>query len=135
MEGSALDLAHLEIHTSTIGPGVTNHPLIAHNDVEELILIKEGNIQVTINDTTKALGPGSIVFIIAGDQQSIKNISDKPATYYVLTFKGRKPVNIPRGKQGGGSFMKDWKDLTVTKTDKGESRQIFDRPSSMFRKV
>jgi hypothetical protein len=28
--------------------------------------------------------------------------------------------------------MKDWKDLTVTKTDKGESRQIFDRPSSMF---
>jgi len=132
LEGSALDLAHLEIHTSKIGPGVTNHPLQTHNDVEELILIKEGNIQVTINDTTKVLGPGSIVFIIAGDKQSFKNISDKPATYYVLTFEGRNPVNMPRGKQGGGSFIKDWKDLAVTKTDKGESRQIFDRPSSMF---
>ena len=131
LEGSALDLAHLEIHTSKIGPGVTNHPLQAHNDVEELILIKEGNIQVTINDTTKVLGPGSIVLIIAGDEQSFKNISDKPATYYVLAFKGRNPVNMPRGKQGG-SFIKDWKDLTVTKTDRGESRQIFDRPSSMF---
>jgi (S)-ureidoglycine aminohydrolase len=132
LEGSTLDLAHLEIHTSTIGPGITNHPLSAHNDVEELILIKEGNVQVTINDTTAVLGPGSIVFIIAGDKQSFKNISDKPATYYVLSFKGRNPANIPRGKQGGGSFIKDWKELTVTKTDKGESRQIFDRPSSMF---
>jgi (S)-ureidoglycine aminohydrolase len=134
LEGSTLDLAHLEIHTSTIGPGTTNHPPRAHNDVEELILVKEGNIQVTINDITKSLGPGSIIFIIAGDEQSFKNISDKPATYYVLSFKGRNPVNIQRGKQGGGSFIKDWKDLVVTKTGKGESRQIFDRPSSMFEK-
>jgi (S)-ureidoglycine aminohydrolase len=132
LEGSTLDLAHLEIHTSTIGPGITNHPPRAHNDVEELILIKDGNLQVTINDTAKILGPGSIVFIIAGDEQSFKNISNKPVTYYVLSFKGRNPVNISRGKQGGGSFIKDWKDLAVTKTDKGESRPIFDRPSSMF---
>jgi (S)-ureidoglycine aminohydrolase len=132
LEGSTLDLAHLEIHTSTISPGITNPPPRAYNDVEELILIKEGNVQVTINDTAKVLGPGSIVFIIAGDEQSFKNISDKPATYYVLSFKGRAPVNIPRGKQSGGSFIKDWKNLVVTKTDKGESRQIFDRPSSMF---
>lgn len=132
LEGSALDLAHLEIHTSTIGAGVVNHAPRAYNDVEELILIKEGNIQATINDTTKVLGPGSILFIVAGDEQSFKNISDKPATYYVLTFKGRKPVSISRGKEGGGSFIKDWKDIAVTKTDKGESRQIFDRPSSMF---
>ena len=132
LEGSTLDLVNLEIHTSTLASGVTNHPPRAHNDAEELILIKEGNVQVTINDTAKVLGPESIIFIIAGDEQSFKNISDKPATYYVLSFKGRAPVNIPRGKQGGGSFIKDWKDLAVTKTDKGESRQIFDRPSSMF---
>ena len=28
--------------------------------------------------------------------------------------------------------MKDWNELQVKKTDKGESRPIFDRPSSMF---
>lgn len=132
LEGSALDLSNLEIHTSTIGPGVVNHPPRSYNDLEELILIKEGNIQVTINDKANILGPGSIVFIVAGDEQSFKNISDKPVTYYVLTFKGRNPVNIQRGKNGGGSFVKDWKDIVVKKTDKGESRQIFDRPSSMF---
>ncbi|HKB45506.1 MAG TPA: hypothetical protein VKC90_13995, partial [Chitinophagaceae bacterium] len=69
LEGSALDLASLEIHTSTLAPGVTNHPPRARNDVEELILIKEGNMQVTINDTIKVLGPGGIIFIIAGDKQ------------------------------------------------------------------
>ena len=30
--------------------------------------------------------------------------------------------------------MKDWKELTVKKTDKGESRSIFDRPTSMFKR-
>ncbi|MEO6329227.1 MAG: cupin domain-containing protein [Ginsengibacter sp.] len=132
LEGSALDLANLEIHTSTIGPGVVNHPPYAYNNLEELILIKEGSLQVTINDTTKVLGPGSIVFIVAGDTQSFKNISETPVTYYVLSFRGRNPVNIARGRHGGGSFVKDWKDITITKTQKGESRQIFDRPSSMF---
>jgi uncharacterized cupin superfamily protein len=75
LEGSTLDLANLEIHTSTLAPGTINHALSGHDDADELILVKEGNLQVTVNDTTKTLGPGSIIFIVAGDKQSIKNIS------------------------------------------------------------
>jgi len=134
LEGSTLDLEHLEIHTSTIGPGVVNHPPMIHNDVDELILIKEGNVQVTINNKTQTLGPNSVLFILAGDEQSFKNNSDKSATYYVLSFRGRTPIDIPRGKKGGGTFMVDWKDIIVKKTDKGESRQIFDQPSPMFQR-
>lgn len=134
LDGSTLDLEHLEIHTSTIGPGAINHPPVIHNDVDELILVKEGSVQVTINNTTQTLGPNSVVLIIAGDEQSFKNSSDKPATYYVLSFKGRMPVDITRGRQAGGSFIKDWKDIAIKKTDKGESRQIFDQPSPMFQR-
>jgi len=134
LEGNTLDLANLEIHTSTLAPGAINHALSGHDDVDELILVKEGTLQVTVNETTKTLGPGSVIFIIAGDRQSFKNISAAPSTYYVLMFKSRMPINIPRGIQGGGFFMKDWNDIEVKKTDKGESRQIFDQPSPMFQR-
>ncbi len=134
LKGSTLDLSNLEIHTSTLRPGLTNHPPRALNDREELIIIKEGNLKITINDSSKILGPGGLALIIAGDKQSFSNPSNQPTTYFVLSFIAKDAVNIQRGKDGGGSFMKDWKDLEVRKTDKGESRPIFDRPSSMFPK-
>lgn len=132
VSGSTTDLASFKTHVSTLAQGMTNHPPRALNDVEELIFIKEGLLKVTINDASKVVGPGSIVLIMAGDTQSLQNTSDKPATYYVLTFKSKSAVNIKRGAAAGGSLIIDWNDLPVKKTDKGESRPIFDRPTSMF---
>jgi len=133
--GSTTDLAMFRAHSSTLAPGQTNHPPHALNDVEELIFIKEGSLKVSINDTSKLLGPGGIVLIMAGDTQSFQNTSDKPATYYVLTFKSKSPPDLQRGRQQGGSMMIDWTALTVKKTEKGESRPVFDRPTSMFAKL
>ena len=132
LQGSTTDLARLQIHTSTLAPGQVNHPSRALNDVEELIVVRDGNLTITINDSTKTLSPGSVVLIVAGDQQSFRNISDKPATYIVLSFRSKSPVNISRGRTGGGSLLRDWSSLTVKKTDKGASRPVFDRRSSMF---
>jgi len=130
--GSTTDIAAFKAHVSTLAPGKTNHPLRALNDAEELIFVKDGLLKVNINDSSKTLGPGSIVFIMAGDKQNFQNTSDNPVTYYVLSFKSPSGVNLQRGKDAGGSLMLDWNSLTVKKTDKGESRPIFDRPSSMF---
>jgi (S)-ureidoglycine aminohydrolase len=131
LKGSTLDLATLQIHTSTLGAGKTNHQPRALNDREELVIVKEGNLKVTIKDSSKILGAGGLALIVAGDEQSFSNPFNEPVTYYVIAFTAKDPVNIQRGKQAG-SFIKDWKELEVRKTDKGESRPIFDRPSSMF---
>ncbi|HEY4149388.1 MAG TPA: cupin domain-containing protein [Chitinophagaceae bacterium] len=133
IKGSTTDLASLSAHASTLAPGKTNHPSRALMDAEELIFVKEGELIAIINDTSRSLGPGSIVLIQAGDVQRFQNISDKPVTYYVLTFKSRKAVNIERGR-AGGLLMIEWTMLAVKKTEKGESRAIFDRPTSMFAK-
>lgn len=132
LQGRTTDLAKLNIHTSSLGAGQTNHPLQAYNDREEIIIIKEGTLKITINDSSKIIGPGSIVLIEAGDKQQFQNTSNKPATYCVLTFTSTSPVNIQRGREGGGSLIKDWNELPAKQTDKGESRPVFDRPSSMF---
>jgi (S)-ureidoglycine aminohydrolase len=134
LNGSTLDLTNLEIHTSTLLPGEINHPAKASPDAEELIIIKDGVVKATVEDSTKILGPGGLILLIAGDKQSISNTSAKPATYYVLVYKSRDGLNAERAKAGGRSFMKDWKDYVTKQTDKGQSRPIFDRPSSMFKR-
>lgn len=132
LKGETLDLSGLQIHTSTLLPGLTNHPAVAYNDREELVIIKEGSLTLTINDTSKILEKGGLALIVAGDKQNCINNSSKPVTYYVISFHAKDAVNIQRGKIGGGSFMKNWDELTMKKTDRGESRPVFDRPSSMF---
>lgn len=132
LQGKTSGLATLNIHASTLAPGKTNHPPRALMDREELVIVKEGPLTVMINDSSKTLSSGSIVLIVAGDTQSFANNSDKPVSYYVIGFTAASPVNIIRGKNNGGSLLKDWNELAVKQTAKGESRQVFDKPTSMF---
>lgn len=134
LEGSTLDLSNLEIHTSTLLPGESNHPPKATTDAEELIIIKEGYVTATVEDSTKMLGPGGLILLMAGDKQSITNTSKKSATYYVLLFKSKDGLDNQRGKAGGRSLIKDWSEYVTLQTDKGESRPIFDRPTGMFKR-
>jgi len=132
LKGSTTDLAGLKAHASTLAPGKVNHLPRALPGDEELIFVKEGELTATAGDSTKTLGPGSVIFIQAKDLQSFANRSDQPVTYYVMTLRSKKPLDMPRGKTGGGSMLIDWKELTVKKTDKGESRAIFNRPTAFF---
>ena len=132
--GTSLDLAKLTVHTSTLAPGTTNHPPRAYTDREELLVIKEGTLTVIINDSTKKLEPGSVALLEPGDKQSFKNETSAPATYFILSFVSRKPVNMERGRSNGGSITKKWSELQASKTDKGETRPMFVKPSGMFAK-
>ncbi len=135
VQGSTTDLAMLSMHSSILDPGKTNHPPRVLLDREELIIVKEGSMSITINDTSKVLTSGSIALIEAGDTQSFSNTSSKVVSYYVIGFKAKTLVNISRGKANGGSLLKDWNELLVKKTLKGESRPVFDKPSSMFERL
>ncbi|TDD95700.1 cupin domain-containing protein [Flavobacterium cellulosilyticum] len=133
--GNTTDLAMLSMHSSTLAPGKTNHPPRALMDREELIIVKEGPLTIIINDTVKIVSTGSIALIEAGDIQNFHNASDKVVSYYVLGFQSTNPVDISRGKENGGSVMKDWDELVIKKTNKGESRSVFDKPTSMFKRL
>jgi quercetin dioxygenase-like cupin family protein len=79
-------LANYECHITTIGPGLTPHAPHHHPD-EEIVLVKEGQLDVTINGITKRAGPGSIVLVSSGDEHGWKNVGDTAATYYVMRIK------------------------------------------------
>ena len=66
-----------------IKAGLAPHPSHHHPD-EEIILVKEGRLEVTINGITSRVGPGTVVFIASGDEHGWKNAGDTDATYYVI---------------------------------------------------
>ena len=132
LEGKTFALEYFEIHASTLEPGKAPHPPHTHADQEELIIVKEGQVKITISGQSKILSPGSIAFAMPGDEHGIENAGKTQATYYILKYKGRSP-NIERGKQAGGSFMLDWNELKTSNTGKGYRRDFFNRATSQLK--
>jgi (S)-ureidoglycine aminohydrolase len=131
MEGSTTTLSNFEVHTTTLEPGKSPHPPHIHADQEELLIVKEGTVKISINGESKILGAGSIAFAMPDDEHGIENAGKTPATYYVLKYKG-KISNPERAKQSGGSFMLDWNDLKTTNTGKGYRRDFFNKATSQL---
>ena len=132
LNGKTHALGNLEVHATTLEPGKAPHPPHVHADQEELIIVKEGQVKITIAGNSKILGPGSIAFAMPGDEHGIENAGKTQATYFILKYKGRLP-NIERGKQAGGSFMLDWNELTTKNTGKGYRRDFFNKATSQLR--
>lgn len=134
LRGTTGTLASLEVHASTLEPALMPHAPHTHADEEELIIIREGNLKVTIKDKSKILGPGSVAFAIPGEEHGFWNAGDTPVTYYILKFKSNTAMDIDRGVKAGGSFMLDWNDIKANTTEKGARRNLFDQPTSMFKR-
>lgn len=134
MEGSTTSLSYFEVHASTLDPGKAPHPPHTHPDQEELIIVKEGKVKITINGVSKIMGPGSIAYAIPGEEHGIENAGKTQAVYYIFKYKSKLPMNLERAKQNGGSFMIDWDTVTVAKTDKGQRREFFNKPTSQLAK-
>ena len=133
VEGSGGVLAYMEWHATTIDPGKSPHAAHKHDD-EEYIIIKEGQLKVTINDSSKVLGPGSFALFIPGDMHGFVNVGNTKATYYVFRYRSKAPVDLERAKKAGGSFMVDFNNIVFKPHDRGGIRNYFERPTAMLKR-
>jgi (S)-ureidoglycine aminohydrolase len=131
LQGSTRDLAILEIHGSTLAPGKAPHSSHTHEGEEELVIVKEGQLKVTIEEESKVLGPGSIALILPGEEHGFENAGDTQASYYILKYRSKLPMNKERGREAGGSLVIDWNALAFNPHDKGGIRRYFDRATAM----
>jgi (S)-ureidoglycine aminohydrolase len=131
LSGKTLDLNKFEVYTLTMDPGKKYSSTSADKKFEQLIIVKSGMIKLTVGDSSKTVGPGSLALVLAGDKISFENTSAEPVSWFVLNYQS-KNENIQRGHDAGPSFIKDWATLKVSKTTKGETRMVYDRPTSMF---
>jgi XRE family transcriptional regulator, regulator of sulfur utilization len=78
-------LDRLECHITTVNPGEEPHPPHQHPE-EELMLVKEGTLDVVQNGQRSRVGPGSVVFNSSNEMHGFRNVGDKPATYFVIKW-------------------------------------------------
>jgi mannose-6-phosphate isomerase-like protein (cupin superfamily) len=78
-------LDELKCHVTTLNPGEMSHAPHKHPN-EELVIVKEGTVEVLVNGELKKAGPGSVIFNASNQLHSLKNIGTVPATYHVINW-------------------------------------------------
>jgi quercetin dioxygenase-like cupin family protein len=82
-------LDELELHVTTLNPGESPHAPHQHPD-EELVIIKEGTVESTVNGIVKRVGPGSVIFQASNQLHGLKNVGTTRAIYHVIKWKTAK---------------------------------------------
>lgn len=78
-------LNELELHVTTLPAGATSHAPHKHPN-EELVIIKEGTVEVLVDGKMKRVGPGAVVFNASNQMHSLRNVGAGPATYHVINW-------------------------------------------------
>lgn len=79
-------LDELEMHVTILNPGLASHAPHQHEN-EEIIVIREGTVEVLMNGDWKRVGPGSVVFNASNVLHGLRNVGSTPATYHVINWK------------------------------------------------
>jgi (S)-ureidoglycine aminohydrolase len=132
LEGSTTHLDYFEIHATTLQPGKAPHAPHKHEE-EEMIIIKEGKLKITIKDSSKVLGPGSVAVIMPGELHGFVNAGTTDATYYVI--KSKATVDKARAAKAGGSLMIDATEVAYKEGPKGGKKQYFERATGVMQRL
>jgi quercetin dioxygenase-like cupin family protein len=90
-DATSATLDRVECHVTTVGPGKAPHAPHQHPE-EELIIIKEGTLEVMQHGQTHVAGPGSVIFEASNDLHGLRNVGEEPATYFVVKWWPRDLV-------------------------------------------
>ncbi|MEJ0057432.1 MAG: cupin domain-containing protein [Bacteroidota bacterium] len=130
-EGTSAQFDYFEIHATTQMKGTAPRPAHANKDIEELLIVKEGKLKMTINGKSEVLGPGSAIIIMPQDMQQAENAGDGPLTYYVMMYRFKKSMDLERGKSSGGSIMTNPEGLKFKPNERGGVTSYVERPTAM----
>lgn len=78
-------LKELEMHTTQLKEGLPSHSSHTHVD-EEIILVRFGRVEESINGKAFQCGPGSVLFLTNDDDHGIRNIGEGPCEYYAIRW-------------------------------------------------
>jgi quercetin dioxygenase-like cupin family protein len=79
-------LSELEMHVTTLNPGVASHPP-HHHPNEELVIIDRGTVETLSAGQWKRVGAGSIIFNASNSVHALRNVGKEPAQYHVINWK------------------------------------------------
>jgi quercetin dioxygenase-like cupin family protein len=79
-------LEELEVHVATLDPGKSPHPPHRHPN-EEMVVVKQGTLEVLVNGEWKRVGAGSVIFNASNQLHGLRNVGTEQAIYHVINWK------------------------------------------------
>lgn len=89
VSGTTVDGCKIAVHETSLAPQSEPRPPHHHNG-EEIFLMLEGILEVTINGQSSRISRGSVAFIGSGDQHGIRDPGEIPARYYVFELSPQR---------------------------------------------
>ncbi len=87
-------LAHkgyaIDMHETELAPGMAPHPPHSHAH-HELLILREGTLEVTIEGKSSTIGPGSVAYVASNEHHGWRNVSKTRARYYVMALGRDRP--------------------------------------------
>jgi quercetin dioxygenase-like cupin family protein len=74
------------VHVTTLPAGEMSHAAHKHPN-EELVIVKEGTVEVLVDGQLQRVGPGSVIFNASNQMHSLRNVGNSAATYHVINWK------------------------------------------------
>lgn len=85
LDGPTTTLDKLHVHITTLNPGQNSGEPRKHLQ-EEVLIVKEGQVEAHIDGKTQTVGPGSVFFFAANAVTRLRNAGTGPATYVVIYY-------------------------------------------------
>jgi quercetin dioxygenase-like cupin family protein len=86
-EGSTHTGFIVEMHETELAPGTMPHA--SHHHVhEEMLILREGTVEVTIEGKTSRAEPGAVVYVASNEEHGWRNVGTGPARYFIVALGG-----------------------------------------------
>lgn len=76
---------HVDLHETELAPGTAPHAPHRHEH-EEMIMIREGTLEIMVEGKVSTAGPGSVVYAASNELHGWKNTGTTKAQYFVIAL-------------------------------------------------
>ena len=130
LEGKVHDFEWMQLTANSLNPSPERMQLRIPTNQEQLIIIKNGILQLGLGDSTFALNAGSVAVLMPGEKILLN--STQSCSFYIMKYRSKAPKDLERGKKSGGSFVKRWNEIPFKPNNKGGGRRdFFERSTTM----
>ena len=85
-DGSTTTLDKIHCHITTLNPGQKSGDQPTLHLQEEIMIVKEGQVEANWDGKSQTAGPGSVIFFASGATTFLRNPGTTPCTYTVLYY-------------------------------------------------
>ena len=126
MDGETMHLDNMEFTVNFMQPASKKN--LTSSEKEQMILIKEGELKITLNGDSKVVGENSVMVIMPGDKIELESKTSE-VSYYLMTYTSPKQ-DMQRGRTAGSEIL-DYSKIPYKEHDRGGIREYFHRETAM----